>query len=87
MTFKPSCGWDGVTAVDCVIGVIPVILPPERWQRVVVAAVLVLPLLLVVGLSAPVWLTWPFLSEPRRKAVIQFLGCLINWIKAIAGSP
>jgi hypothetical protein len=63
-----------------------VILPLERWQRVVIVTVLVVPLMLVVGLSAPAWLTWPFLSEPRRKAVIQFLGCLINWIKAIAES-
>jgi hypothetical protein len=63
-----------------------VILPPSRWQRVAITALLVLPLVLVVGLSAPAWLVLPFLSEPRRNAVIQFLGCLIDWIKAIARS-
>jgi hypothetical protein len=71
---------------DCAIGVIVVILPSAHWQRVVITALLVVPLVLVVGLSAPTWLVLPFLSEPRRNAVLQFLGCLIDWIKAIAGS-
>ena len=61
------------------------ILLTARWQRVVITALLVLPLVLVVGLSAPAWLALPFLSEPRRNAVIQFLGCLIDWIKTISG--
>lgn len=68
------------------MGVIVVILPSAGWQRVVITALLVVPLVLVVGLSAPTWLVLPFLSEPRRNAVLQFLGCLIDWIKAIAGS-
>src|SRR6266851_2864461 len=48
--------------------VIVVILPSARWQRVIITALLVVPLLLVVGLSAPTWLVLPFLSEPRRNA-------------------
>lgn len=68
------------------IEVIVVIVPAPR-QRVVIAALLVVPLVLVVGLSAPTWLVLPFLSEPRRNAVLQFLSCLIDWVKAIAGSP
>jgi hypothetical protein len=75
-----------VAAHNCAIGVIVVILPSARWQRVVITALLVTPLVLVVGLSAPTWLVLPFLSEPRRNAVLQFLGYLIEWIKAIAGS-
>jgi hypothetical protein len=63
-----------------------VIVPSARWQRVAITALLVIPLVLVVGLSAPMWLAWPFLSEPRRNAVLQFLGCLIDWIKAITRS-
>jgi len=63
-----------------------VIFLPSRWQRVAITALLVLPLMLVVGLSAPAWLVLPFLSERRRDAVIKFLGCLIDWIKAIVGS-
>ena len=74
----------GSPAHDHVIGVPGMILPPARWQRVFVVALLVLPLLVVVGLSAPGWLVLPLLSEPRRKAVIQLLRCLIDWIKAIA---
>jgi hypothetical protein len=63
-----------------------VILPSARWQRVFVTALLVLPLVLIVGLSAPGWLVLPFLSAPRRNGVIKFLECLVDWIKAIAGS-
>jgi hypothetical protein len=62
-----------------------VILPSSRWQRVAVTALLVLPLLLIVVLSAPAWAAWPFLSGPRRDAVLQFLGCLIDWVNAIPG--
>ena len=77
MIHQPGYGWDA-------IGMVVMILPPARWQRVVITALLVVPLLLVVALSAPAWLVLPFLSEPRRNTVIQFLGCLIDWIKAIA---
>jgi hypothetical protein len=62
-----------------------VILPSSRWQRVAITALLVLPLLLIVLLSAPAWVALPFLSESRRDTVIKFLGCLIEWIKAIPG--
>jgi hypothetical protein len=62
-----------------------VILPSSRWQRVAITALLVLPLLLIVLMSAPAWAALPFLSEPRRDAVLKFLGYLIDWIKAIPG--
>jgi len=55
-----------------------------RWQRVAVTALLVLPLVLVVALSSPAWVVLPFLSQPRRDAVLQLLDRLIVWIKAIA---
>jgi hypothetical protein len=71
---------------NCAIGVIVVILPSARWQRVAITALLVIPLVLIVALSAPAWLVLPFLSEPRRNAVLQLLNCLIEWIKAIARS-
>jgi hypothetical protein len=67
------------------IGLIAVFLPPARWQRVAVTALLVIPLILVVMLSAPAWLVMPFLSEARRRGVIEFLDRLIDWIKAITG--
>jgi hypothetical protein len=62
----------------------PVILPPSRWQRVAITALLVLPVLLIVALSAPAWVALPFLSESRRETVIEFLGCLNDWIKNIS---
>ena len=60
-------------------------LPSSRWSRVLITALLVLPLTLIVVLSAPAWLVWPFLPESRCDAVLKFLGNLIDWIKAIAG--
>jgi hypothetical protein len=63
-----------------------VILPSGHWQRPAVAALLAIPLVLVVALSAPAWLVLPFLSEPRRNTVLRFAGCLIDWVKAIQGS-
>ena len=62
------------------------ILPSSRWQRVAITALLVLPLLLIVVLSAPAWVALPFLSEPRRDAVLKLLDHLIDWVKAIPGS-
>jgi hypothetical protein len=60
-----------------------VILPSSHWQRVAITALLVLPLLLIVALSTPTWLTWPLLSEPRRKSVLTFVRCLTDGIKSI----
>lgn len=87
MTRQPGHGWEvDYGPITVRSEVIAVILPSARWQRVVVTALLVVPLVLVVLLSAPAWLVLPFLSEPRRNAVLQFLGSLIDWIKVIAGS-
>lgn len=63
----------------------PVLIPTTmRWQRVAVAALLTLPLVLVVALSAPGWVILPFLSKSRRDAIMDFLDRIIEWIKAIA---
>jgi hypothetical protein len=58
----------------------------SRWQRAVIAAILVIPLLAVVLLSAPAWIAWPFLATDRRTAVLDFLDRLIEWIKILAGT-
>jgi len=63
-----------------------VILPSGHWQRAVITALLVIPLVLVVLLTAPAWLVMPFLSESRRNSVLDLLDRLIDWIKAIHGS-
>jgi hypothetical protein len=61
------------------------ILPTSRWQRAGVAAILVIPLLVLVVLSTPAWLSWPFLNSDRRSAVLAFLDRLVEWVKALAG--
>jgi hypothetical protein len=53
------------------------------WQRVLIVALLVLPLLLIVVLSAPAFLSWPFLSEKRRASVLELVRLLIGWIEQI----
>lgn len=39
----------------------------------------VLPVLSVVLLSAPAWLTFPFLPSERRRAVLDLVKELIRW--------
>jgi hypothetical protein len=62
------------------------IVPPTRWQRAVVVAILAVPLLVVVLLSVPAWLAWPFLSTERRNAVLQFLDRIVDWAKSLAAA-
>jgi hypothetical protein len=54
-------------------------------QRAVITAILTIPLLVIVVLSVPAWLSWPFLSGDRRTAVLQFVERLIDWVTAVAG--
>ena len=58
--------------------------PTPRWQRVVIVALLVIPLIPVVILSIPSWVTLPFLSTDRRAAVMQFLDRIVEWIKVLS---
>lgn len=62
------------------------LLPQPGWQRVAVAAILVLPLLVLILLSVPAWITWPFLGTDRRNTVLQFLDRIADWAKAITKS-
>ncbi|WP_030398459.1 hypothetical protein [Kitasatospora purpeofusca] len=36
-------------------------------------------MLVVVVLSAPAWLSWPFLSEQRQRIVIEMVKALADW--------
>ena len=63
-----------------------VLLPQPGWQRVAVATVLVIPLLALVLLSAPAWITWPFLSTERRNTVLEFVDRIIALTKALTKS-
>jgi hypothetical protein len=62
-----------------------VIVPSRPWQRAVVTALLVVPLVLVVLLSAPAWLVLPFLSQPRRESVLELMDRFVEWAKEIRG--
>lgn len=61
-------------------------IPSAGWQRVALAVCLVIPLVLVVLLMTPAWLSWPFLSDSRRKDVLALVGWFVNWISVLAGS-
>lgn len=63
-----------------------VLLPQPGWQRVAVAAILVIPLLALILLSLPAWITWPFLSTERRTTVLQFVDRIIELAKALTKS-
>jgi hypothetical protein len=62
------------------------ILPSARWQSSATAVILVIPVLVVVLLSAPAWVAWPFLSADRRTGVLDFLGRLLGWVTVLAGT-
>lgn len=59
------------------------LLPQPGWQRVAVAAILVLPLLVLILLSLPTWITWPFMGTERRTTVLEFVDRIADWAKAL----
>jgi hypothetical protein len=59
-----------------------VFLPQPGWQRVAVAAILVIPLLALVLLSMPAWITWPFLGTERRTTVLEFVDRIVELTKS-----
>lgn len=59
------------------------ITPSLRWPGIAMAAVLTVPLLAVVLLSAPAWLAWPFMGSDRRTAVLDFLSELVEWARVL----
>ena len=42
-------------------------------------AIRMVPVTLIIILSFPAWLTWPFLSEERRQSVLQMVRILGRW--------
>lgn len=61
-----------------------VLIPQFGWQRVAFAAILVIPLLALILLSVPAWITWPFLSTERRNTVLEFVDRIIELTKALS---
>jgi hypothetical protein len=57
-----------------------------RWQRVAVVALLILPILVIVLLSVPVWMSWPWLHAERRADVLALVekltACLRAFVRA-----
>jgi hypothetical protein len=47
--------------------------------QVLLAAIIMLPIVLVVALSTPAWLITPFLSQPRRNSVAANLREIRRW--------
>ena len=41
----------------------------------------VVPVIIIVILSAPAWLTWPFLPEAKQKIVLQMVDALARWTR------
>jgi hypothetical protein len=41
----------------------------------------IVPVTLIVILSAPAWLTWPFLSESKQRTVLQMVDALARWTR------
>ncbi|MER8009649.1 hypothetical protein [Streptomyces sp. NPDC094149] len=54
-------------------------LPPGAAKALLVA-VRMLPLLVIVCLSAPAWVSWPFLSAPRQQVVLDMVKALGAWV-------
>jgi hypothetical protein len=57
-----------------------------NWQRVALAGLLVIPLILLLVLMTPAWLAWPFLSADQRNDVLKLIRMLVDWIKVAAGT-
>ena len=62
------------------------VFPSAGWQRVALAALLVIPFLLMVVLTTPGCLVWLFLPAKQRNDFLALNGRFIEWAKVIAGS-
>jgi len=60
--------------------------PQPGWQRVAIAAILVIPVLALILFSMPAWITWPFMSTERRNTVLEFVDRIIDLAKALTKS-
>jgi hypothetical protein len=54
---------------------------PAWLSRPFLIALFALPVLAVVLLSAPAWLTWPFLPPGRQDVVLAVLDRLVQWTR------
>ncbi|MGR3871580.1 hypothetical protein ACUXZZ_23755 [Streptomyces graminifolii] len=54
----------------------------SAWLKHALIALKILPVVLVVVLSAPAWLTWTFLPEQRQRVVLDMVKALADWTQA-----
>ncbi|MDH6589788.1 hypothetical protein M2161_008894 [Streptomyces sp. SAI-133] len=54
---------------------------PSKWLLVVLRT---LPLMVIVVLSAPAWICWPFLPERRQNVVLDMVKALREWSLDVA---
>jgi hypothetical protein len=57
----------------------------SRLQKPIVTALCIAPLVTIVVLAAPAWISFPFLSKQRQEAVLEMLGHIIDGIRAAVG--
>jgi hypothetical protein len=55
----------------------------SRGGRALVVAITMLPVILLVILSAPAWIVWPWLGEKRRDSVLQMVEQLTQWTRDV----
>ncbi|MFC7640319.1 hypothetical protein ACFQX6_04270 [Streptosporangium lutulentum] len=56
-----------------------------QWLRVLVAALIALPLLVLVLAFSPGLFFWPFLPKDRRDWFLEVLDRFVKWISAMFG--
>jgi len=59
---------------------------PPIGPSVISVVARTIPVLVVVILSAPAWLTWPFLPEARQRRVLDMVDALARWTRGEPGS-
>ena len=60
-----------------------VAVPLRGWQRVAIVALLTVPLVLVVISVMPMILVSVFLSDARRRYVLDLVGQIVKWVRVI----
>jgi hypothetical protein len=55
----------------------------SRGARALVVAITMLPVLVVVILSTPAWVVWPWLSTNRRESVHRMVDQLTQWTRDV----
>lgn len=56
-------------------------LKPVISASIISVIVRAIPVILVVVLSTPAWLTWPFLPEARQRYVLEMVDALARWMR------